>query len=112
MSTSSGTRIAQDLIASLSRQISRTPDTPDPRKARHMLEAYGRVAKEMVRILQGRPGLEAVQSLLEQLVDTGKDASAQVPYICPECDEIHHDSTGLCRSCQQEQDWQDHNDRN
>ena len=109
MTTYSGPDIAADLIGALAHQISKTPEIDDQKKARHLLEAYGRLAKEMIRVIRNRPGMDEVQSLLDDLVETGREASAKVPYVCPECDELHHDSKDLCQHCRKEHDWNNRN---
>ena len=107
MSVSSGPRIAKEAIQLLIDQIAKTTEIENPRDARITLDTLGRYSKQVIRIFKDRPGLEDVQDMLDTLVETGTKASNQVQYICPECDETHRDSKSLCRSCQNETEWQD-----
>ena len=90
------------MILGIKKHMEETGQMNDTRKARHTIEALSRVTQDIITMTKDRPELEESQPYLQELIATGKEISNQVPFICPECDEPHHDSATLCTHCKRE----------
>ena len=97
-----------DAMASMLEQtLHEASEYDNPYQARYTVDAVSLFTKHIIGIVRDDERLTAARPSVDRLVDTGRQVSAAVPRICPECNEPHEEPGPMCSYCKSESDPQD-----
>lgn len=91
--------ILDTVVAALTGVLHEATRYENPYQARHTVTAVSAITKRIMQAIRETPELNYAQASIDRLIATGKAVSAQVPQLCPECNEPHRDGSRLCKFC-------------